>query len=61
MRKRKTKGENQKEEWCTKIKLKKKVPKKRKYKMRNCCKKKKEKRRKRKEESPKRSCRKIIG
>ena len=46
----KKKREIQKEEWCTKIKLKKKVPKKRKYKMGNCCEKKKEKRRKRKEE-----------
>ena len=58
----KKKREIQKEEqWCTKIKFKKKVPKKRKYKMRNCCEKKKEKMRKRKEESPKRSYRKIIG
>ena len=53
--------ENQKEKWCTKIKFKKKVPKKRKYKMRNCCEKKKRKGEKRKEENPKRNCRKIIG
>ena len=43
---KKKEGENQKEEWCTKIKFQKKVPKKRKYKMRYCCEKKKEKRRK---------------
>ena len=59
--KKKKKREIQKEEWCTKIKFKKKVPKKRKYKMRYCCEKKKEKRRKRKGENPKRNCRKIIG
>ena len=43
---KKKERENQKEEWCTKIKFKKKAQKKRKYRMRYCCKKKKEKRRK---------------
>ena len=58
---REKRRENQKEKWCTKIKFKKKVSKKRKYKMGNCYEKRKKKRRKRKEESPKRSCSKIIG
>ena len=59
-KKKREEWENLKEKWCTKIKFKKKVPKKRKYKMRNCCEKKKvEKKEGRK--SKKKSCRKIIG